>query len=402
MKELHYKMYEDLNLFEPSNEEYELHFNQVPQDKRSDFAYVKGKVLSRKVNNKHVRFTEKALAQAEAEFKPTPFLTDHVRSFDSMKGTITSLKLDDNGLNYYSIIPRTSKNEHTITMLQNDVAGLIKTSIGGATTSITCNICSEELFNDREHMYGQKYDGIMAFGNVNTWKTKEISLTLFPADEEASTSIYSTGFSELDDILIKEVAEGSNNLLNEEDNSESELNMTGTGKDVGKGANPDEPKDKVIEVVQADSPSMDDFVKKEDLDLVLSQLKTITDSLVAQETEKVDAKRLELSGLTKEKVETYADLNLNALDQMIGLARKVNGDIPDEKGQVELSNLKPAKVSDDMKKEAIRLILGIQKPSDSVAIAYGDYTQGYQDDIYERVNKELAITFAEPEDKGDK
>ena len=111
---------------------------------------------------------------------------------------------------------------------------------------------------------------------------------------------------------------------------------------------------------------------------------------------------MELSGLTKEKVETYADLNLNALDQMIGLARKVNGDIPDEKGQVELSNLKPAKVSDDMKKEAIRLILGIQKPSDSVAIAYGDYTQGYQDDIYERVNKELAITFAEPEDKGDK
>lgn len=396
MKELHYKMYEDLKLFEPSDEEYELHFNQVPANKRSDFAYVKGTVLSRKVNKRHVRFTEKALTQAEAEFKPTPFLTDHVRSFDSMKGTITNLKLDDNGLNYYSIIPRTPNNEHTITMLQNDVAGLIKTSIGGKTTSITCNLCDEELFNDRQHKFGEKYDGVKAYGNVNTWNTKEISLTLFPADDDASTQVYTTGFSELDEFLVK----GSDILLNEEVNKESELNMTTGGKDVGKEGTPDPAKE--IEIAQADSPSLDNFAKKEDLDLVLSQLKIITDGLAKQEADKLDAKRLELSELTKEKVEKYSDLNLSALDQMIDLAKLVKGaDVPEERGQVELSNLKPAKVSDDMKKEAIRVILGIGQTSEKVAKFYGDYTQGYQDDIYDRVNKSLEVTFAEP-DEGDK
>jgi len=385
-------------LFEPSEDEYELHFSQVPSEKRSDFAYVKGKVLSRKVNKRHVRFTEKALAQAEAEFKPTPFLTDHDRSFDSMKGTITNLKLDDNGLNYYSIIPRTPNNEHTITMLQNDVAKLIKTSIGGSTTSITCNLCDEELFNDREHTFGETYKGVKAFGNVNTWNTKEISLTLFPADDGSSTEIYTTGFGELDKFLVKGNADVSNNLLNEEVNSESEINMTEGGKDVGKEGNPD-PKE--IEVTQADSPSLDDYVKKEDFDLMMSQIKTISDSLAKKETDKLDAKKVELSLLTKEKVETYADLNLSAVDHMIGLAKKLNGDVPDEKGQVELSNLKPAKVSDDMKKEALRLILGIENASEKVAVHYADYSQGYQDDVYDRVNKQLAITFAEP-DEGDK
>lgn len=405
MKELHYKYYEDMKLFDPSDEEYELHFSQVPESKRQEFAYVKGKVLSRNVNKKMVRFTEPALQMAVRNFKATPFLEDHDRTMKSVRGTVTNLSLDDNGLNYFSIIPRTRENEHTIQMLQSDVAGVIKTSIGGSTTSITCSICNAEFIDDgvvhRDHRFGKRYDGELAFGNVNDWATKEISLTVFPADTDTSTSVYTTGFSELDDLKYNEQEQKSDTLLNEEINIKSDLHMT--EEDVSNGSEPQiKSVTPEVDIEQVASQVSKEFVSKSDFDELKSIMLSLAERQKAQDEAVISAKRLELSELTGEDTEAYAGFSLSAIDKMIGLVRK--RDVPEERGQVEGDGRRDhtQQITPEMKKEAARLILGIKPTSQKVVEQYGHYSTGnYTNDLYERVGKELSVKFAENEE-GDK
>lgn len=405
MKELEYRYYEKINLFNPSEDEFELYFSQVPKERRENFAYIKGKVLSRNVNKKMIRFTEPALRQAEREFKARPFLIEHERSLKDMIGTITNFQLNDNGLDYFSIVPKTKQNEHYISMLQNDVHQIIKTSIGGTTTSITCSICGKELFKDRDHQYGKKYDGQLAFGNVNNWKTKEVSLTIFPADDDTSANIYQTGFNEIDKILLKE-NEGHNftkgeTLINEENNKESELKMTGEEL---KNKDNEVTLDVVKELVQNSIPNLDGFATKDEIGKLTTLLQSLVDKDKVKEEALLTNKRLELSKLTGKEVKIYAsmeDVSLNLMIDQITEMKK--DDVPDEHGIVEHNQSfkgKP-KVTADMQKEAIRVILGIENPSDRVAEHYGRYNINYQEDIYEQVDKAIAIKFKEDDDKGD-
>jgi len=404
MKELEYRYYEDINLFEPSDDEFDLHFSQIPKERRDNFAYIKGKVLSRNVNKKMVRFSEPALVQAEREFKASPFLIEHEKSLKDMIGTITNFQLNDNGLDYFSVIPKTKQNEHYITMLQNDVHGIIRTSIGGTTSSITCSICSKELFKDREHQYGKKYGGQLAFGNVNNWKTKEVSLTIFPADEDTTANVYQTGFSEIDKILLGENEEEGETLINEENNSESELNMTG-----------EEDKDKVNgltieavqELIQNSTPSLDGFATKEEISGLTTLLQSLIDKETAKEEALVTAKRLELSKLTGKEVAIYASMDSVALDLMIEGIKEIKGEeVPDEVGIVDHSQSfkgKNPKLTREMKLEAVRVILGVEDKSKRVDEHYGRYNTNYQDDIYDRVDKSIKLKFKdEDEDTGDK
>lgn len=402
MKELEYKYYEDINLFEPSEEEYDLHFSQIPKERRENFAYIKGKVLSRNVNKKMVRFTEPALTQAEREFSAKPFLIEHEKSLKDMIGTITNFQLNDNGLDYFSVVPRTQKNDHYITMLQNDIGNIIKTSISGTTTSITCSICGKELFKDRKHQFGKKYGGQLAFGNVNNWKTKEVSLTIFPADEDTSANVYQTGFSEIDEILLKENEDGGETLINEEANTESELNMTGEELD-NKGN--EITLDAVKEIVQNSIPSLDGFATKDEIGNLTTLLQSLIDKDKAKEDALLTTKRLELSKMTGKEVEIYASIDDVSLDLMISqIAELKKDEVPDELGLVDHNQSfkgKP-KLTVDMKKEAIRVILGIESPSKRVEEHYGSYNTNYQDDIYERVDKAIQLKFKEDEDTGDK
>ena len=403
MKELEYRYYEDINLFEPSDDEFDLHFSQVPKERRDSFAYIKGKVLSRNVNKKMVRFSEPALTQAEREFKASPFLIEHEKSLKDMIGTITNFQLNDNGLDYFSVVPKTKKNEHYITMLQNDIGNIIRTSIGGTTTSITCSICGKELFKDREHQYGKKYDGQLAFGNVNNWKTKEVSLTIFPADDDTSANVYQTGFSEIDKILLKENEGEGETLINEEENKKSELKMTGEELNI-KGN--EVTLDAVKELVQNSIPSLDGFATKDEIGNLTTLLQSLVDKEKAKEEALLTDKKLELSKLTGKEVEIYASLDAIALDLMIGqIAELKKDDVPDERGIVDHNQTfkgKP-KVTADMKKEAIRVILGIENASDKVEKHYGRYNHNYQEDIYEQVDKAIAIKFKEDDkDEGDK
>ncbi len=403
MKELVYQYYEDINLFEPSEDEFDLYFSQVPKERRDSFAYIKGKVLSRNVNKKMVRFTEPALTQAEREFKASPFLIEHEKSLKDMIGTITNFQLNDNGLDYFSVIPKTDKNAHYITMLQNDVAGIIRTSIGGTTTSITCNICGKELFKDREHQFGRKYGGQLAFGNVNNWKTKEVSLTIFPADEDTSASVYQTGFSELDKILLKENETEGETLLNEEENKQSELKMTG-----------EEDKDKVNgitieavqELIQNSQQSLDGFATKDEMKLLTTLLQSLVDKEKGKEEAILTAKRLELSKLTGKEVEIYASMDAVSIDLFMDQIAELKKDVvPDELGMVDHSqNFKgKSKVTKDMKLEAVRVILGIQEKSKLVDAHYGRYNTNYQEDIYDSVDKAIQLKFKEDDkDEGDK
>jgi hypothetical protein len=52
-------------------------------------------------------------------------------------------------------------------------------------------------------------------GDIQTWtRTKEISATVFPADEDTPKQVYTTGFSELDDLLFNEEAMENEALIN--------------------------------------------------------------------------------------------------------------------------------------------------------------------------------------------
>lgn len=399
MKELVYKHYEDMKLFEPSDEEYDLHFSQIPKESRGKFAYVKGRVLSRNINKKMVRFTDNALKQAEQDFKPSPMLIEHNASFKDMIGTITSFELNDSGLDYFSAIPLTEKNKHYIQMMESDFAGIIKTSIGGRTTSITCSICGEELFKDDQHRYGRKYGGKLAFGNVNTWKTKEVSLTIFPADEDTSASVYTTGFSELDDILMNDTPNEGENLINEDTNINGELIMTGEGETV---ENNGLDKDAVLELVQSSMPDLEGFATKDDVDGIKTMLSELVNARNEEKEAKLSSMRLELSKLTGKDVELYAEFSENALNTMLEREREIQQGIPDERGVVDSNNKsanRKVKVTPDVQKEAARIILGIQPTSDKVKEHYGLYSSGRRVDVYDRLEKELALSFSEEEEE---
>lgn len=396
MIEYNYQAYEDISLVEPTEKEFELHFSEVKENKRDKFAYVKGRVLSRGYNKKKLRFTEKALEQAEKEFKPAPYLIEHQPGLDTTLGTITSVQLNDNGLDFFAIIPRSSKNDHYISMMENDPYNTIRSSIGGTTNSITCTLCGDEVMHDKEHRLGEKYEQGLAMGDIQTWtRTKEISATVFPADEDTPKQVYTTGFSELDDLLFNEEAIESEALINENDNTISDLNMT--EHDLEKMEN--EPAQ--IEVAQTSAPEIDtsQFVSKEDYDALFSLVKELKDGAQAEKDKVLSEKRLKLTELTGEDEAEYISFGEEALDKMIKFASKSRKNVPEELGFVEGGKDKVVKqnVTDAMKKEALRIILNIPETSAKVNKHYGAYKNGRALNVYDRVGKELEAKFSEDE-----
>jgi hypothetical protein len=408
MAEYTYQSYEIAQSFQPTDKEYEMFFNDIPEAKRQEFAYVKGSVVTRGlINKKFIQFSDKALEQARSEFEPLPYQLDHSRELMGNAGTVTALELGDKGLSNYSAIPRTSKNLDFIEMLENDFAGLIKQSIGGVSNSIKCSICGMEVFQDFDHWMGEKYDGRLAYGIVQEWRSKEISATLFPADDGADLSIYQTGFSEFDDLLQKQQKLKSEALINNNNNNNGELNMTEPIKDEDKETStPQDIEQKfTLEDVQKLMSAQSDELKASFSDK-FSALDSIMAQMNAEKEKAKEALVVQLSGLTGKEKEVYASFSEDALGQMIELAG--NTSVPDEKGRVEGGSKRKVSKLDPFKRKSLAsIILNIKAPSERAlarANAYGynlsldgDYAHVFEDN-YTRVQREASLRFAEDED----
>ena len=385
--EFKYKAYTDIKMYDPTDEELGLYFSVDNAGDKNKFVYLKGRVLSREVNKKRIRFTDKAMQMAENNFKPAPFLIEHNHSLEGMIGTVTSLKRDDNGLNYFAIVPNIDANKKYIDLLNNDTAGLIKVSIGGVSRSITCSICNKELYEDSSHYLGQKYGNKVAFGNVNDWRTDEISLTIFPADTKTSANMYEAGFNNLEELRIvgRESGENGNvgkKLINDNDQNMVELNMS--DMDENKQNSPDVSstinEGQIVELVQKAIP--DNFVTKDELGEIKQLIQSFVEEKNKEKEIALSIKRKKLSELTGKSEELYVNLSENAIDILIDEINTIKPSVPNELGVVQHTQGgnnfgKRKNVTPEMRKEAIRVILGIAPTSEKVKKVYSVYKRNF-------------------------
>jgi hypothetical protein len=391
-----------------------------PKDK-DNFIFIEGKIISRgKVNLKFIEFSDKAISQAVKEFKPHPLLIEHKQGIPGMVGTVIKYVEDNKGLKLHALIPKTTKNEEFIELMQNDVAGLIKMSIGGLAFSIKCSICDEEVYKDYDHIIGRKYkfkkQEHVCHGIVDDWKTIESTFTIFPADvdtyqKEAKFAMgFSTGFDELDVMLDEKYKlQNSDTFINEEENRHGDTPMKeGDEKDKTDAikVNQSEP---VQETVQ-DTTQMDELKAmvlklSEDMASSIKSVDEKVDKRFSQiDNEKKSVKIVELSTLTGEDTKTYLEMSEDTIEALLGMARKNKAkaieqsiEVPEEAGSVDDTFRESTKMTRAMNLDAVSIMLGFKKTfsemNDEYVSNYGVYGESTED----KINRILNVRYAPKE-----
>lgn len=384
----------------------EMIFSQfVSKADQEKFLFIEGKIISRgKVNLNFIQFSDKAIKQAVKEFKPHPALAEHQQNLFGMVGTVVKYVEDNDGLKLYSIIPKTDKNKDFLELIQNDVAGLIRLSIGGVAFSIKCSICDEEVYEDYDHIIGKTYkfktEKIVAYGIVDEWRTKESTFTIFPADtdtfqkETKFSMSFSTGFDELDVMLDERYkSQDSTTLINTNENTNGEVKMPkDDDKIVVDTAKTDLQFKELKTMVAEISQSMKD------------EMKTVSDKVDARfstlDNEKKAGKIAELVALTdKDDTEKYLKMSSETIDALTVFALKnKKSEVPDESGLVDDTFRDSEKVTAGMRKDALSVMLGFKQTHSEMTEKYEKEYGVFGETMADKVNRVLGVKYAPKKD----
>lgn len=384
----------------------EMIFSQfVSKADQEKFLFIEGKIISRgKVNLNFIQFSDKAIKQAVKEFKPHPALAEHQQNLFGMVGTVVKYVEDNDGLKLYSIIPKTDKNKDFLELIQNDVAGLIRLSIGGVAFSIKCSICDEEVYEDYDHIIGKTYkfktEKIVAYGIVDEWRTKESTFTIFPADtdtfqkETKFSMSFSTGFDELDVMLDERYkSQDSTTLINTNENTNGEVKMPkDDDKIVVDTAKTDLQFKELKTMVAEISQSMKD------------EMKTVSDKVDARfstlDNEKKAGKIAELVALTdKDDTEKYLKMSSETIDALTVFALKnKKSEVPDESGLVDDTFRDSEKVTAGMRKDALSVMLGFKQTHSEMTEKYEKEYGVFGESMADKVNRVLGVKYAPKKD----
>jgi|GEM_PF-4203428 len=172
-----------------------VNYTTIELSKDSSDATVKGVAVSYLLNSHYLKFTDQAIESAIEIFnksrrKPR-VLIDHEVNTKNVVGVVKKLYKTDKGLGFEMSINPKHPSGIFFAIERGDVDAV---SIGGTSTSIKCSICGEEI-RDCEHYLGQDYEGKIAYGLVQNFTLKELSITAFPADEYAQIDSFTVAQS---------------------------------------------------------------------------------------------------------------------------------------------------------------------------------------------------------------
>jgi len=348
-------------------------------EENEDSVIITGLAVSDKVNTRYMRFTDKALDMASVpnSWKGAKTLVDHeYRSFDIV-GQVVSFDRAVNGIDFgLDINPHHPSKVH-IQVKRGDIDGV---SVGGEAHSITCSICNKEVRDiECDHYLGTEYEDIIAVGLINDFKLKELSLTGFPADENAKISGFYGVAQSLNaekksrieesvedggvDVSVKididtsdleqKLEESSERFINPKKEDKSDLKMTD-----------DNPKKEEIIIVENEKieileSALEKFSKE---NAELSQYVTQKKS---EEKESKIAKIMELSDMAKEKLDSFSDESLDATLLTLSKVKQPKVDNKPKGSYTRVPMISLEQADAKSKKELVRQLFGFDSPSES-------------------------------------
>lgn len=348
-------------------------------EENEDSVIITGLAVSDKINTRYMKFTDKALDMASIpnNWQGAKTLVDHAyRSFDIV-GQVKNFDRVSEGIAFgIDINPHHPSKVH-IQVKRKDIDGV---SVGGEAESITCSLCNNEVRAvECDHYLGNTYEGKTAIGLINDFKLKELSLTGFPADDNAKiTGFYGVAQSinaekksriEKDaqdnvvDVAVKididtteleqKIQESSETFINAKNEDKSDLKMTD-----------DNPNNEEITIVENEKiqileSALDKFSKEN------AELSQYVTQKKAEEKESKIAKIMELSDMAKEKLDSFSDESLDATLLTLSKVKQPKVDNKPKGSYTRVPMISLEQADAKSKKELVRQLFGFDNPSES-------------------------------------
>ena len=389
----------------------------LSKNKEND-VIVEGIAVSNDINVRSLIITRDAMTSAVQRFKKDvrkpKVLIDHEYDTTNVVGRVLNLNVADDGLRFKISLNPDHPSGIYKAIERGDVDAV---SIGALVSSIKCSICGGEIL-ECDHELGLKYDNKMAIGLVGDMHLKELSITAFPADENALIkdviavvqsinaskksiasvespikkvteidpkyiSITSTGTDSNFDISTIPVFKGttsdgdtvilkydentntykiSEKFINNKKVSESDIIMTNENStEKNEVISQEKPQENLI--LQSALEKL--ATENKELERRLKEQEAFINQIKRKDREEKVNKLLQLTTLKREEIESYSD---EALDASIKMLEKVvaKKDVKSEERKLNRSlAIQPEYTGDvdDIKKQ-IRSLFGFPEPSE--------------------------------------